>query len=286
MHFLSIMKQNETVNSPSPARPGACHARSSLSLKRWRAFLLLPLTGIALVLSQAGAVYAEDRPFMILIDPGHGGTSPAGSDASRNKSSPNNATSPSKRILEKDITLELSMIVAARIRQSEAAKKGLVAVALTRTDDTNLDFTRRVSKAAQVGADCYIGIHFNAANGQASGPRAIIQQESKNPNFLQDKTFALAVAGAVQKVTSRYVKTPPASWHDDHELHGGWGSYLFFQLNENPRTKLIPACHLEVEFLDNQRLENALFATRKSEVFQQWGAAIAEALIEQVQRRK
>ena len=211
---------------------------------------------------------AAQAPRVIVIDPGHGGAHDAGSDAAHNKSTSNNATSVAHRLLEKDLTLQLSKLVAARIEASDAAKSGKVKVVLTRDADVNLDFTKRAAVAAEAHAACFMAIHFNSDDShRASGPRAVIQRQANNPNFEVDKAFGLALAGAVEGVSRKYrPQTPKASWQDDHELHGNWGSYLFYQLNQNPVTRDIPTCHLEVEFLDTPSLEQTFFVDKRDEI--------------------
>jgi N-acetylmuramoyl-L-alanine amidase len=219
----------------------------------------------------------------VVIDPGHGGAADAGSDAAKNKSTSNNATSATLRIKEKDLTLTLSKLIAERINSSEAAAQGKIKAVLTRHDDSNIDFAKRAGVAAQANASCYVAIHFNSDDSQhVSGPRAVIQQRSRNPNYEADEGFARALAQAVQKVSKTFRQTPAASVQDDHELHNGWGSYLFHQLSLSPKTKLIPSCHLEVEFLDNRDLERLFFVERKDEIFSAWASAIASELIRQM----
>ena len=234
------------------------------------------------VLCAVGSIAAQ-TPRVIVIDPGHGGARDAGTDAARNKSTCNNATSVTHHLLEKDLTLQLSKLIAARIEASDAARAGKVKAILTRDSDTNLDFTKRAAVAADAHAACFMAIHFNSDDThRASGPRAVIQRKANNPNFDADKMFGLALAGVVENVSRRYrPQTPKASWQDDHELHGNWGSYLFYQLNQNPATRDIPTCHLEVEFLDNPSLEQTFFVDKRDEIFAAWADAIARELIAQ-----
>lgn len=226
---------------------------------------------------------AAGSPKIVVIDPGHGGAVDAGSDAARTKSTNNNATSATLHIKEKDLALTLSKLIAERINNSEAAGQGKIKAVLTRQNDSNLDFSKRAGVAAQANANCYVAIHFNSDNSQrVSGPRAVIQQRSRNPNYETDEAFGRALARAVEKISKTFrPQTPAASVHDDHELHNGWGSYLFHQLSLNPKTKLIPSCHLEVEFLDNRDLEHLFFVDRKDEIFAAWASAIANELIRQ-----
>lgn len=237
-----------------------------------------------LSLSACWPADASGSPKIIVIDPGHGGAADAGSDAAKNKSTNNNATSATLHIKEKDLALTLSKLVAERIESSEAGAQGKIKAVLTRHDDSNIDFARRADVAAQANASCYVAIHFNSDNSQrVSGPRAVIQQRSRNPNYEADERFGRSLARAIERVSKTFrPQTPAASVHDDHELHNGWGSYLFHQLNLNPKTKLIPSCHLEVEFLDNRDLEHLFFVDRKDEIFSAWASAISNELIRQM----
>lgn len=227
---------------------------------------------------------AWSAPKIVVIDPGHGGAADAGSDAAKNKSTSNNATSATLRIKEKDLTLALSKLIAERINGSEAAAQGKIKAVLTRHDDSNIDFAKRAGVAAEADASCYVAIHFNSDDSQrVSGPRAVIQQRSRNPNYDADERFARALAKAVERASKTFrPQTPGASVHDDRELHKGWGSYLFHQLNLNPTTKSIPACHLEVEFLDNRDLERLFFVDGKEKIFAAWASAIANEIIQQM----
>jgi N-acetylmuramoyl-L-alanine amidase len=214
-----------------------------------------------------------------VIDPGHGGPRDVGSDAAKTRSSSNNATS-SGGIKEKDLTLELAKAVAARINASDAGRAGRVRAVLTRTTDINRDFSERAAVAVRESATCFVSIHFNAANGRVSGPRAIIQQAGRNVNFAADRDFGLLLARAVRVASQRFRPTPAASFHDDSELHGGAGSYLFHQLAQNEATRRIPSCHLEVEFLDNREVEDVMLRQRKAEVIDAWAKAIGDTLVD------
>jgi N-acetylmuramoyl-L-alanine amidase len=226
---------------------------------------------------------ASSAPKIVVIDPGHGGAADAGSDSAKTKSTNNNATSATLHLKEKDLALTLSKLIAERIDKSEAAAQGKIKAVLTRRDDSNIDFAKRAGVAAQANGNCYVAIHFNSDDSQrVSGPRAVIQQRSRNSNYDADERFARALARAVEKVSKTFrSQTPAALVHDDHELHNGWGSYLFHQLSLDPKTKLIPSCHLEVEFLDNRDLEHLFFVDRKEEIFAAWASAIANELIHQ-----
>src|SRR5256885_10160455 len=86
---------------------------------------------------------------VVVIDPGHGGSSPIGG------SSPNNAKGPNG-LLEKNLTLDLAQRVASLITSMGSAK-----VILTRTTDTNLALIDRAKVAKDNNAAVFLSIHLN-----------------------------------------------------------------------------------------------------------------------------
>ncbi|HWB05461.1 MAG TPA: N-acetylmuramoyl-L-alanine amidase [Verrucomicrobiales bacterium] len=227
----------------------------------------------------AGFTWGADR--VIVIDAGHGGASPSGSQAARTLSSPNNAVS-AMGLKEKDLTLELAGKVIAMINASPAAKKAGLRAVPTRTADVNPDFGQRAEVAAKSNAGWFLSIHFNAVpkgSKKASGTLGIVQMKSKNAHFKEDTAFASALTAAVNKVIRKWAPGSKAlSVGDDHELHGGEGSNLFYQLRTQMKTP-VTACFLEVEFMDNPAVEQALLGKNRSEVFDAIAAAISATVI-------
>src|SRR5689334_15558426 len=120
---------------------------------------------------------------VIIIDAGHGGAKPSGSQEAKSLSSPNNAVSPGG-LKEKDLTLELAQKVIARINAKNA---GLKAVP-TRTEDINPDFSKRAKVAADHKAAWFLSIHFNAVPKgakKASGTLGMVQMKSRNPHHAE-----------------------------------------------------------------------------------------------------
>ena len=86
---------------------------------------------------------------IIVLDPGHGGTAKLGG------SSPNNAVSRPRGILEKHLTLEIARRAKARLQAAGHA------VWLTRNGDVNVALADRSGLAARKRADIFVSIHFN-----------------------------------------------------------------------------------------------------------------------------
>lgn len=90
------------------------------------------------------------KPFLIVIDPGHGGT-----DAGAVRGS----------LRESDIALKVSENLQALLNNSQQFK-----ATLTREADKNISLQDRVKIANTLGADLFLSIHLNAtADGKAQG---------------------------------------------------------------------------------------------------------------------
>lgn len=86
------------------------------------------------------------RP-VIVLDPDHGGHSPAGG------STPDNVAAPG--LSERQLTLDLARCVRERLRSAGT-------VMLTRDSDTNLSLQNRAVFGQMVNADYFVSLHFNA----------------------------------------------------------------------------------------------------------------------------
>lgn len=99
---------------------------------------------------ERAARVANSGDFVVIIDPGHGGSKPG--------------TCSRKGLMEKDFALKLSRMIASEIE----AHKGFTAV-LTRNGDYDVDLYGRVQKARSHGGQCFISVHFNG--NKSSRPR-------------------------------------------------------------------------------------------------------------------
>ncbi len=215
----------------------------------------------------------------IVIDPGHGGTQ------ALDESSANNATSPAGA-KEKDLALEMGRAVFAAIRDSEAAKKANIVPVLTRDEDVNVGMTERARIALAHSAKAFVSIHFNASTTHtARGPLGMVQDAAHgNEHVARDGEFANRLADAVSGVTRRYdPKSVRRGFQTDRELKNGSGSFLFQHLRAKADGQNIPACFLEIEFIDNAEVEAWLINGERAKAIRaEIAQAIADALIEYV----
>jgi N-acetylmuramoyl-L-alanine amidase len=222
---------------------------------------------------------AEERIFA--IDPGHGGNQTSGSREALTSSSPNNARTPSG-ILEKDLTLEMSLEIASALERIGQESGQTVKVRLTRREDENPDFGERARRCLGEGPapEAIVSIHFNASHGHnAHGSLGMVGGPKTNPDFESDSEFARVLSQASSRAIAEYL--PAAIAREpmtDSHLHNGKGSYFFYQLQLIPELRGVPKCFLELEFIDRVDVEKTLIA-RKSETFPRIADAIARALL-------
>ena len=125
-----------------------------------------PLFGIFLVSlsailiawdSNALAARSGPKPYVVVLDPGHGGTD-TGAIGKQGK----------KRVAEKDIALAIA-IRTRRILEDPAYSKALgrpIKVLLTRAKDEYISLEDRSEKARNLKADLFVSIHANAESSR------------------------------------------------------------------------------------------------------------------------
>jgi len=116
------------------------------------------------VLAAAVSAQAAPRPFLVVIDPGHGG-------ADTGATVPFNGGSLS----EKQVTLEIAKQVSA-----DLMRRG-IRVALTRNTDKDVPLPERTAIANKLGASVFISIHLNSSEegeGVAEGVETYILNNS------------------------------------------------------------------------------------------------------------
>lgn len=229
---------------------------------------------------------AISAPPVIVIDPGHGGSSVAGSLSSRSNSSPNNATSPAG-LKEKDLCLEFSRILHDEILREASAQGKRIGVLLTRQEDRNLNFIERAGIANRPDTACVISIHFNAGGGgKAKGSLSLISARERNPNYDADEAFGRALAEACNAGVREFLPTSKSRGViTDGHLHGGLGSNFFFQMARHKQLREVPKVFLEVEFIDNPEVEKALLQGDRAGKFKTISASIAMFLVDWLEKQ-
>jgi N-acetylmuramoyl-L-alanine amidase len=130
-------------------------------------------------------------------------------------------------ILEKDVTLDTSLRLAAYV------KKSPFKVVLTREKDTKIELSDRVKIANDVEGDLFVSIHANSSNGEGHGTETYFTT-TKNSNSAQSEAEATYIQNrllATWKLTDRGVK--------DGNFH---------VIRENS----MPAVLVELGFIDNK----------------------------------
>lgn len=164
----------------------------------------------------------------IVIDPSHGGsTRIAGS-------SPNNAKGP-KGTLEKNLTLELGLLVASKLSRNHTC-------ILTRSTDVNIGLKGRAEIAKENRADVFVSIHFNGDIDQnTQGTETWIDRNASGASNLLAKSIQNRLI-SVTKYKNRGIKS-------DQDLGVLRPQYHFFST---------AICLLEISFLTDPRDEERL----------------------------
>ena len=224
-----------------------------------------------------GALLAQSPSWpIIMIDPGHGGNAMVGSLKDRSNSSSNNAVT-SGGLKEKDLTLEFSRILRDELLLESGRSGPPVSVGLTRDRDVNVNFIDRAAACNYPNTACIVSIHFNAgAGGKATGSLALISDRKRNRYYDLDYAFGKGLAAACNAGIRQFL--PEAKSRGvitDSHLHGGLGSNFFFQLARQKALGKVPRCFLEVEFIDNPRVEAAILTGDREAKFR----AIAKPIV-------
>ena len=206
---------------------------------------------IAFMVSANSCNYASSKNHsatqpVIVIDPGHGGTSNAG------RSDANHAIGPNGT-LEKALTLSLSVKVAEILGQQGYK------VVLTRSDDSNLGLPQRAKMGSDNNAEVFLSIHFNGdANNTIQGVETWVHPASGSDS----KLFATALVRDIVAASgnkNRGVKS------------NDWGV-----LDAGIQSPVTAACLLEVSFLTDPNEENRLIM---EDYKNKLAAAIANTII-------
>ncbi len=202
---------------------------------------------------------------IVVIDPGHGGTSEIGG------SSKNNAVSPSG-VLEKNLTLRFAFLVREALEKAAQLGGHDVKIFLTRDTDVNLGLSARAAIAKTKKADIFLCIHFNAFDGNVRGTETLISPKAINSNHAADK----ALAQRVQKATLNAVKAHDANAKDRRVKDQKLGVLNQASLGAKAR-----GCLVEIEFIDVASVDNLLnIGVNSPKVREDICTAIAGALLD------
>ncbi|MBO5922854.1 MAG: N-acetylmuramoyl-L-alanine amidase [Bacteroidaceae bacterium] len=168
--------------------------------------LVIPMLLLMLYVPQAVAQKkGKEKPFTVVIDPGHGGVDPG---------------ALGRKSKEKDINMNVSKLLASMIDD----KYPEVKVIFTRTTDVKIPLVQRADIANKANADLFISIHSNAS-------------KSKTANGCE--TFTLGAGSSVEaKAAAMYENEVILSENNFEEIYKGFDprsseSYIIFELIRN-----------------------------------------------------
>ena len=205
----------------------------------------------------------------LVIDPGHGG------NVELEGSSANNATSPSG-VLEKNMTLQMALLVRDALKTLATAGGHRIKVILTRDTDKNVGLATRAGVAKDNDADLFLSIHFNASTRHsARGVETLVSPKARNSNHRADVKFAQRVQTAVFKA----IKARDANTRDRKVK-----DQLLGVLNEDHLGKNVRGCLVEIEFIDMPAVDQLLNLNADAhDVKEAIAAAIANAVLQELE---
>jgi len=222
------------------------------------------------------------RPFVVMIDPGHGGEDPGAHGL--------------HKTLEKNVVLQ----IAQRLKTLVDQQPDMVAE-MTRSDDHFVPLAVRVAKAQQQKATIFVSIHADAvANRQARGASVFTLSTrgatSAAARFLANSQNQSDLIGGVSRSGDNYLDSTLLELMQHQTLHDSaiLGSAVLKQLHKiNPLHKSrveragfavlkapnIPSILVETAFISHPEEERKLRTAR----YQQ---QVAEAILAGIQRYK
>lgn len=183
--------------------------------------------------------------FTVVLDAGHGGTALA------DGSTPNNATG-ANGLLEKDLTLEIARLAAAKLDANNFQ------TVLTRNDDRNLPLAERARKSRESGADAFVSIHFNGhKNSSVDGTEVYISKASDEKDAALANELVRTIALAASLPSRGVRKTD------------------FTILKGDFHVAKTAACLIEMAYLTNPQQANKLLS---SAYVEHLAAAVAQSV--------
>jgi len=162
----------------------------------------------------------SDRPYLVVIDPGHGGNDPG-------------AVNEQAGLREADVNLSLALLISDLIGLGDYSYR----VTLTRHDDFFVSLENRCSLANNARAAAFVSIHCNAAQDKSvRGHEVWTSPGQTKADILATELFT--GLGAFMP------KSKPRPDYDDGDPDKETNFYVL-------RHTLMPAALVEVEFISN-----------------------------------
>lgn len=170
-------------------------------------FLVFILLGVLLTLYPGTFSFAQNRPFTVVIDPGHGGKDPGAVGATA---------------FEKDIVLSVGLKLGALIEKYHKNVK----VLYTRDNDRFVELNKRADIANKAHADLFISLHCNALDRKRSSPQGV-------------ETFVLGLHRSKDNLDVAKAENAVIMYEEDYSLkYEGFNpnepeSYIIFEFMAN-----------------------------------------------------
>ncbi len=170
---------------------------------------------------------------VVALDPGHGGTDPGASNASYGAK-------------EKDLCLKIAQYAKEELDQYNGVK-----VVMTRNSDVTLSsLQERVNIAKNQGANLFVSIHLNAANGNAYGAEVYYPNDNLNASIgAQGEQAASKILSEITKLglTNRGIKIR----NTVHDKYSDGSLQDYYGIIRYSKLAGFPGIIVEHAFIDN-----------------------------------
>ena len=163
---------------------------------------------------------SDVRPYLIMIDPGHGGKDPG-------------AVNKEMKAQEKDVNLALALIIKEIVETGDF----LYRVALTRSDDSFVSLEQRCAMANGDRAAAFVSIHCNAAENKSARGYEVWTSPGNTRGDMLATELGIGLGIAMPYSEGRFD-------FDDGDLDKEANFYVL-------RHTKMPAALVEVEFISN-----------------------------------
>jgi len=156
------------------------------------AAVLLTVATTPITHAQAAHATAPPKPYVIVIDPGHGG--------SPNNNDPNQLFDPGaigvNGVLEKDVTLDVSKRLAALLQSYH------VDTELTRSTDVYMSIDDRSAFAIAKKADLFVSVHEDSYTDASATGSLVLYPNDNDLNYATDLANSVATAEAPEGISN------------------------------------------------------------------------------------
>ena len=209
--------------------------------------------------ARAASTRAVSVPGLVVaLDPGHGGSDPGASG---------------NGLVEKDVNLKIAKYCQAALQRAG------VSVFMTRSNDTSVELSERVEKAAKAGATVFVSLHINSSSPTGKGCEVLIPNDSSYNHDIHVAGKALGQK-IIDKLADLGLKNRGLKVRNSQEAEYADGSTAdYYAVIRGARKRGIPGIIVEHAFVSDKG--DAIYMKSDANL-KKLGEADAQGIIEAI----